>query len=137
MRAFFKWLAEFMGKNIGWTPQNVIIGQMYELRPLPMGRDDFFIWTDRILSGAMLPCDPNQDKEIFEDSLRYVLANMLLHLGPTESHKPDIFFIHSLRKAAVNQVADALRRELFEKGKSRLAQTESCEDQTCLEDHNA
>ena len=31
---------------------------------------------------------------------------MLMNLGQTESHKPDAYFIHALRKAAVNEVAN-------------------------------
>jgi hypothetical protein len=57
------------------------------------------------MSGALVSADVS--------SQQYALANLLLHLGPTESHKPDAFFIHSLRKFAVNQVADEIRKELY------------------------
>lgn len=99
--------------------------QMLEARPLPMGRAAFDEWSDRIISGALIP---NAAGKVFQDeadymvhyqSQQFALANMLLHLGPTESHKPDAFFIHSLRKFAVNQVADTIRKELHEKAKAR------------------
>ena len=91
-----------------------IKGQLLEPMPLPMGRQEFEQWSDRIIAGALI----NADKE----SLQFALANMILHLGPTESHKPDAFFIHSLRKCAVNQVADAMRTELRDKAKARLGE---------------
>lgn len=71
---------------------------MNEPRPLPMGDAEFNIWAVRIISGANIP-------GVEHNSLSFALASMLTQLGPTESHKPDAFFIHSLRKAAANQVA--------------------------------
>lgn len=106
------------------TSKEVIVDQMLEARPLPTGRADFDEWSDRIISGALLP-GGKEDAEIFLDSQKFALANMLLHLGPTESHKPDAFFIHSLRKFAVNQVADSIRKELHDKAKARTAAEEA------------
>lgn len=84
---------------------------MAESRPLPMGRTEFDEWSERIISGSLVSADiPSQ---------KFALANMLLHLGPTESHKPDAFFIHSLRKFAVNQVAAAVRDELYAEKKAK------------------
>lgn len=99
------------------TSTEEIKTQLIEARPLPMGRQEFEEWSDRIISGALVNADTL--------SLKYALANLLLHLGPTESHKPDAFFIHSLRKFAVNQVADTIRREIFEarKGKEEGIET--------------
>lgn len=85
--------------------------QMNEPRPLPMGRKEFDLWSDRIMSGALVSAD--------KSSQLFCLANMLLHLGPTESHKPDAFFIHSLRKFAINEVADSVRKELYAEKKAR------------------
>lgn len=93
------------------TPVPEIINQMREKRALPMGRSDFEQWSDRIISGALVAADIT--------SQRYALANLLLHLGPTESHKEDSFFIHSLRKFAVNQVADEIRKEIYEARKGK------------------
>jgi hypothetical protein len=97
-------------------PQD-ISDQLLERRPLPMGRQEFEAWSDRIISGAMLNADV--------ESQKFTLANLLLHLGPTESHKEDAFFIHSLRKFAGNQVADAVRVEIRDKVKLRLAKEEA------------
>lgn len=75
-----------------------------------MGRKEFDDWSDRIISGALCPADV--------DSQKYVLCDLLLRIDHTESHKPDAYFIHSLRKIAVNQVAIAIRTELHEKKKA-------------------
>ena len=82
------------------TSKKTILNQMHEPRPLPMGQKEFMEWSDRIISGALIPCES-------PDSLRAALASMILQLGSTESHKPDAYFIHSLRKAAANEVAHA------------------------------
>lgn len=138
-----KWLymlwAWITGKNpINLSP-DMIIGQLTDPRPLPMGRAEFEGWSTRIIAGALVPNEDGlvvyhskptdqetKDKlQIFHDSQLFTLANLLLHLGPTESHKPDAFFIHSLRKFAVNQVADTIRVEIREASKTRLANQEA------------
>lgn len=85
---------------------------MNEPRPLPLGRTEFEAWSDRILSGAMIPHEADKAEEFRKSSL-FTLCNMVLHLGPTESHKPDAYFIHSLRKSAANQVAVTMRDEIY------------------------
>lgn len=87
-----------------------IKAQLNERRPLPIGRAEFEVWTERIMSGAMVTAE--------KESQIFILASMILQLGPTESHKEDGYFIHGLRKAAVNQTADTIFREL------KLAQQE-------------
>lgn len=82
------------------TSKKTILSQMHEPRPLPMGQKEFMEWSDRIISGALIPCTE-------PESLRGILCTMLIALPGTESHKPDAYFIHSLRKAAVNEVANA------------------------------
>jgi hypothetical protein len=129
-------LPKLFGKNLKSTPKEVIIDQLNEPRPLPMGRQDFDEWAERIIAGALIPNEAGKvfqvvkseedkfDYEVFKNSQKFCLANMLMHLSPTESHKPDAFFIHSLRKFAVNQVADNVRREIHEAAKARLAEEE-------------
>lgn len=131
-------LPKLLRRNLSSTPKNVIVDQMNEPRPLPMGRKEFDGWADRIISGTLLPCEhldnPDSGAALFYgaqsyallvESQKFALANMLMHLGPTESHKPDAFFIHSLRKFAVNQVADTVRKELHEAAKARTAAEEA------------
>jgi len=95
------------------TSVDTILAQMNEKRPLPMGRAEFDVWIERILSGSLLPCT---DRE----SMEFALASMLMHLGPQESHKEDAFFIHSLRKSAVNQVAHARMIEIKSQAEAKL-----------------
>lgn len=108
-------------------PVDAITEQMREPRPLPMGRKEFEEWSDRIISGALIP-GGEDNREVFIEGQKFALADMLLHLGPTESHKPDAFFIHSLRKFAINQVAVAVRSEIHEAGKARLAAAQAAEN---------
>lgn len=97
--------------------------QLNERRPLPIGRQEFYDWSERIISGALLPASKR--------SQQFVLSDMLLHLGPTEDHKEDAFFIHTLRKFAVNQVAIAVRDELKEQ---QRAEQEAAEKEQALKD---
>jgi len=114
---FFGLIAKLTGKNSSLTPKSTILNQMEEKRPLPLGMTEFEEWSNRIISGAMLPADP--------DSQKFALANMLMHLGPTTDHEVDAYLIKSLRKYAINQVADAVRRDLHAKAKERLAAEEA------------
>ncbi len=111
-------------RNTNATSKTKIIDQMNESRPLPMGRKEFDEWSERIIAGALIPnaagkvfqiagleaWDPDSEYSIHLEGQKFALANMLMHLGPTESHKPDAFFIHSLRKFAINQVADTITK---------------------------
>lgn len=82
-----------------------------------MGRKEFDEWSERIISGALVDAD--------HDSQKFALCNMLMQLAPTDHHKPDIHFISQLRKVAVNQVADAVRKEIHAKIKEKTAAEEA------------
>jgi len=113
MRKFlFGLLAKVFGVNFDSTPADVIVAQLNEQRPLPLGRKEFDEWSHRIITGAMLPQATDEDAESFYKSQRFAIANMIMHLGPTESHKPDAFFIHQLRKVVSNQVAHTMMQEI-------------------------
>lgn len=100
----YKAVSAVTGQNLDGTPVSVISAQMNEARPLPMTRPEWDEWSGRIMAGAMVGAT--------KESQLFALANLLMHLGPTEDHKPDIFFIKSLRKFCVNQVAEEMRQEL-------------------------
>lgn len=115
--------------NADDTPVSTIVAQMHEPRALPMGDAEFTEWSDRIISGALVPCT---DK----DSLLFALSTMLMHLGPTESHKPDAYFIHALRKAAINEVAHARMKgikEAAEAKKKALDEAKSLESAVSIQ----
>lgn len=94
-----------------WLQKKAIAQVQDELqvkRPLPIGRAEFNLWSERIIQGAMLPAPPEQQK--------YVLANILVNsCGPTVAFESDLFFINYLRKYAVNQVAVEIREEIYAK----------------------
>lgn len=91
----------------------------HELRPLPLGMAEFDAWADRIVKAAALPAD--------SESQKFALAEMIMHLNPREDFKDDAFFIHSLRKAAANQIAHAKMTEIRDRAKLRLAKDESAQ----------
>jgi hypothetical protein len=109
---FYYFFAKFTGKNSNATPADVIQSQMNEKRPLPTGMTEFDEWSDRIISGTLLPATPNSQK--------FALATMLMHLGPTVDHECDAYFIKSLRKSAINQIAHAKMQELKAQESARL-----------------
>jgi hypothetical protein len=122
-------IPKLLGRNLDSTPADVIVAQINEPRPLPLGRRDFGEWAHRIITGAMLPVVEGEDAIAFIESQKFALATMIMHLGPTESHKPDAFFIHSLRKSASNQVAHEILQELklarMEKAKKEQERVEA------------
>ena len=107
-------------KNPKSLPPKAIVDQMTESRPLPIGRTEFQDWSDRIISGALVEHDPSMDEQVFRKNQKIVLANMIVCLGPTESHKPDAHFIHGLRMAAVKQTAHMMGTEIREELKPKL-----------------
>lgn len=113
---FHKALAKFRGKNTVYTPPEVISEQMNEPRPLPMGVKEFHEWSDRIIAGSMMTADV--------PSLKFALAEMIMHLKPTDSHCADAYFIHCLRKGAANQVAYAMMQEIRDTRKGELKRKE-------------
>lgn len=76
----------------------------YFPRRLPVGMTAHKAWAARIISLTGKLAD--------EDSLRWALANQLIHLSPQTSTKPDQYFIRSLRKAAANQVASQVFQDI-------------------------
>lgn len=107
-------------KNAKNLATKAIVDQMTESRPLPIGRVQFEEWSDRIISGALVEHDPSIDETIFQKNQKIVLANMIVCLGPTESHKPDAHFIHGLRMAAVKQTAHMVGTEIRDQLKPKL-----------------
>jgi hypothetical protein len=105
------------GRNTKYTSKAVIVEQINEPRPLPLGAKEFDEWAARIISGSLVQAD--------YDSQVFTLANMIMMLGPHESHKPDAYFIHSLRKVAANQVADAKRQSIREAKKAEIVKKEA------------
>lgn len=119
MTFVYKLLSKLFGRNFQATPKAVILDQMLEKRPLPLGMAEFDEWADRIISGTMLQAD--------SDSLKFALATMIMHMKPQEDFCEDAYFIHSLRKSAANQIAHAKMVELKERADKRLKAQEALE----------
>lgn len=79
--------------------------ELNEMRPLPLGRAEFEEWSTRIIRAAQIP-------GATDESLKFALAEMVLHVKPTQSFEKDAHFVHSLRKGAANQVAHTIFQEL-------------------------
>lgn len=90
---------------------------MMEPQPLPLTPEEFEEWSDRQIAGACIV--KTDDPEALIRSQKFALASMIMHLAPTESHKPDAYFIHSLRKGAANQVAHAVMVKFKEEQKAK------------------
>ena len=113
--------SKLTGRNSKSTPKRVITAQLDEVRPLPIGRDQFMEWSDRIISGALVDAD--------HDSQRFALASMILQLGPNDAFKADKHFVSQMRKVAANQTAHTMAQEFkaaaqarFEAEKKTLAE---------------
>lgn len=99
-------------KNTKSTSKEVILDQLNEARPLPMGMQEFDEFVTRIKSGANIP-------GLTDESYRFVLADRIMHLAATDSHVCDGYFIKALRKYAANQVCHSVLWELQEAKKKR------------------
>lgn len=108
--AFYNLIGRLKGKNLDSTPKDVIMDQMSELRPLPIGRAQFMDWSDRIISGALVEAD--------KESQRFALTEMIMHLPPNKSYCEDAFFINGLRRVAVNQTCLTMMTEIKEAHKA-------------------
>lgn len=121
MRFAYKLYYRLTGKNASSTPPDLIQEQLKQKRALPIGVAEFHEWAERIISGAMIPATA--------ESQKFGLANVLLNLGPTVAFEADLYFIHVLRKTAVNQIADAIRTEIRDAAKARLLAEEALKQQ--------
>lgn len=94
--------------------KNKLVSDLKTPKALPMGSKEFDEWSDRIIVQAEI-------MGVDGDSQRAALAAMLMQLPPTEDFKEDLFFIKSIRKAAVNQVAQAKHKEIYDRRKAKDA----------------
>lgn len=112
-------------KNDESTPKEDILNQLQELRPLPInGRAEFNEWSDRIISGVLFE---NKDDPDMIFSMKDVLAKMLMHVGQTEDHKSDAYFIKALHVNAIKIIAsdvimenDKVRAQRMKEHKEKL-----------------
>jgi len=70
---------------------------------LPVGLSEYERWTASIIDTYGFPAN---------DSIRFSLSVMILHMGSTEAYKPKRYFALSLHKAMANQVVSQVINEL-------------------------
>lgn len=73
--------------------------------PVPTGMGEFDIWATSIVNTYKMP---TQDV----DSIKYALATMIMHSGPTEAYKSKFHFALALNASAAKQVAGGVFREI-------------------------
>lgn len=79
-----------------------------EERKLPNGTAEF----DQLVADLKSEYElPTQD----DDSIKFVLATTIMHLGPLDSHKTLEFFYKTLVAGAAKQVAHSVFREVKER----------------------
>lgn len=77
---------------------------------LPQGMLEFDDWANDILDTYALPNN---------DSTKFMLATMILHLGNTDAYKPKRYFGLASLKAASNQIASGVMQDLKQKQADR------------------
>lgn len=82
--------------------------------PVPTGMAQFNNWADSLVDTYWLPTAD-------QDSIRFALASMIMHLGPSAAYKSKRYFVVTLRAAAAKQVAGAVFYEIKEKQKAAAA----------------
>ena len=102
---------------VKWLLKKKTLKELKELRPLPLGRMEFEAWSDRIIELAQIP-------GATKESLKFAVAEMVLHVKPTQSFESYGHFVHQLRKGAANQVAHSVFVELKERRNAKANEKE-------------
>lgn len=93
----------------------------FRATPIPVGLTQFNEWADRLLFTYFPPgITPPA-----EDSFRFSLAAMVLHLDSQADKKPNRFFGKAIYKGAANEVASYVMHELKAKRDALIAQQEA------------
>lgn len=80
---------------------------------LPVGATEFHEYADAVIELA----GPFADA----DSMKWAIANNIIHLPSVTASKPKQYFVRALRKAAANQVASFVFQEIKAKQQDRAA----------------
>lgn len=111
MNTLFQKLKSFF-KKITDSPKRPV--------PLPIGMSDFNTWAESIVALSGLPDN---------DSVRWSLAIMILHLPAEKARVPKQYLADCLRKSAANQVAAGVVQELKTKQEQAKAAQEAAQTQ--------
>lgn len=103
-------------KNAISKIKNVLIKLSFYLpHKLPTGMIEFNVWADSIISAYGLPDN---------DSTKFALATMILHLESTAAYKPKRYFALTTLKSMSNQIAAGVMQDLKAKQAERVKQEE-------------
>lgn len=105
-----------------------IMNQIKGLIPtaVPVGMSEFQTWADSILDTYPLPAD--------SDSIKFSLATVIMHLGPTAAYRSKFYFFLVLRAGMAKQVAGAVFQDIKLKQMARLkAEQEATQVQTAAD----
>lgn len=87
---------------------------------LPVGVTEFEAWANSIIELV----GPLAD----DDSIKFTLASMIMHLGPQRSSVPKNYFVRSLRKTAANQIAHSVLTAIKQKHDEAAKAAKQAED---------
>lgn len=97
MKTLIQSLKRLVSKALGVFPTAV-----------PTGTEEFHAWADSIIDTYPLPTAD-------VDSIKYALATMVMHLGPTQAYKSKLYFALALRAGAAKQIAGGVFSEIRER----------------------
>lgn len=73
---------------------------------VPIGRTDFDTWATSIIDTYQFPDN---------DSVRFALASIVMHMGPTSAYKPKYYFALVIKAGAAKQVAASVFQDIKNK----------------------
>ncbi len=86
---------------------------------LPHGMSEFESWSKSIIGLSRVPDN---------DSTRFAVAVMILHMDPSEDSKPKHWFVKKLNKAATNELAHGISMQIKKRQEERAAAEKAASD---------
>lgn len=86
---------------------------------LPTGMEEQELWAKSIIEMSNVPDN---------DSTRFALAVMVLHIESSTDSKPKLYFVRSMNKGAANEIANAVAMDLKEKQKKQAEANKAAEE---------
>lgn len=78
---------------------------------VPVGINEFEAWSQSIIDTYPIPAD--------NDSIKFALATMVLHSGPTSAYVPKFKYFLMLRAGMAKQIAGAVFQDIKTKQQER------------------
>jgi hypothetical protein len=97
---------------------------------LPNGASAFDAWVDSIVNTYSLPTSDI-------DSIKFTLATIIMHLGPTVAYRSKFYFVLVLKASAAKQVAHNAFGEIKQKQQAAQAAAAAKPVEAVVESSNA